>query len=150
MNYKEALRYAMDLCSRQERCRSEIAGKLEARNVSPGNREKILQVLTTENFINEQRFSEAFSRDKLKFNKWGKMKIRHMLKAKQIPESIIESALNQLDEEYYLGILEEEMRKKRSKIKGSNAFEIRGKLFRFASQRGFEPGDIHKLLDGVM
>jgi regulatory protein len=150
MNYKEALKYAMDLCSRQERCRSEIAGKLEARNVSPGDTEKILQALSNENFIDEQRYSNAFSRDKLKFNKWGKMKIRHMLKAKQIPESIVESALAELDEDYYLGILREELMKKRKKIKGGNAFEIRGKLFRFASQRGFESGDIHKLLDEAL
>ena len=33
MNYKEALSYAMDLCSRQERCRSEIREKLMAFNL---------------------------------------------------------------------------------------------------------------------
>jgi regulatory protein len=150
MKYDEALKYAMDLCSRQERCRSEILEKLEARKISPGNTSSILDKLIAEKFIDEQRFSHAFSRDKLKFNKWGKMKIRHMLKAKKIPESMIESALDGLDEEYYLGILREELQKKRKNIKGSNAFEIRGKLYRFASQRGFGPGDIHKLLDEVI
>jgi len=147
MKYDEALTYAMDLCSRQERCRSEITEKLEARKISPGNIEKILETLVSEKFIDEQRFSRAFSRDKLKFNKWGKMKIRHMLKGKRIPESTIEEALSEIEEDFYLDVLREELRKKRKSIKGSNAFEIRGKLYRFASQRGFEPADIHKLID---
>ena len=73
MTYKDALQYALDLCRRPERCRSEIAEKLEARKISPGNIGKILDALVQEKFIDEQRFSRAFSRDKLKFNKWGKM-----------------------------------------------------------------------------
>ncbi len=150
MKYEEALKYAMDLCSRQERCKSEILEKLEARKISPDNIEKILANLVKEKFIDEARYANAFSRDKLRFNKWGKMKIRLMLVRKKIPEREIQNALDELDEEQYRQTLKEELLKKRRTIKGGNAFEIRGKLFRFASQRGFEPGDIHSLLDEVI
>ena len=150
MKFDEALKYGMDLCARQERCRSEVLEKLEARKISPDNIEKILDSLVKEKFIDENRYANAFTRDKLKFNKWGKMKIRLMLHRKQIPEREIQHALSQIDEEFYRQILREELSKKRRTIKGGNAFDIRGKLFRFATQRGFEPGDIHSLLDEVI
>jgi regulatory protein len=146
MNYKEALKYAMDLCSRQERCRSEIADKLASR-LSDSEIHRILETLVKENFIDEARYAGTFARDKLRFNKWGKAKIRYMLESKNIPATTISSALDEIDEKLYREILKEELIKKRRTIKGGNAFDVRGKLFRFARQRGFETGLIYELLD---
>ena len=83
-------------------------------------------------------------------NKWGKVKIRHMLQRKNIPGEIIETALEDIGDEDYSNILKEELLKKRKTIKGSNAFDIRGKLFRFAQRRGFETGLIYKILDEIV
>ena len=149
MNYREALKYSMDLCSRQERCRSEIAEKLASR-LSDGEIKKILETLVKENFIDEARYAGTFARDKLRFNKWGKAKIRYMLERKDLPATTISGALDEIDEGLYRGILKEELLKKRKTTKGSNAFEVRGKLFRFARQRGFETGLIYKLLDEIL
>jgi regulatory protein len=150
MNYNEALKYAMDLCSKQERCRSEITDKLAAAGLSKAETGKILDTLARENFINESRYAGTFTRDKLRFNKWGKVKIRYMLEHKKIPEAIVSEALDGIDEEWYRGILREELLKKRRTIRGSNAFDLRGKLFRFARQRGFETGLIYAVLDEIM
>ncbi len=73
-----------------------------------------------------------------------------MLERKKIPDDLIADALDTIDEEYYTGILKEELTKKRKTIKGSNAFDIRGKLFRFAQQRGFETGMIYAVLDEIL
>lgn len=146
MNYKEALKYCMDLCSRQEKCRSEIADKLSSR-LSDSEIQRILETLAKENFIDEARYAGTFTWDKLRFNKWGKAKIRYMLESKNIPATIISGALDEIDEGLYREILKEELKKKRRTIKGGNAFEVRGKLFRFARQRGFETGLIYELLD---
>jgi regulatory protein len=150
MNYNEALKYVMDLCSKQERCRSEIKEKLAAAGLSKAETGKILDTLARENFINESRYAGTFTRDKLRFNKWGKVKIRYMLEHKKIPEAIVSEALDGIDEEWYRGILREELLKKRRTTKGSNAFDLRGKLFRFAQQRGFETGLIYAVLDEIM
>lgn len=147
MNYKEALKYSMDLCSLQEKCLSEIADKLASFKLSSDEIKAILETLVKENFIDEARYAGTFSRDKLKFNKWGKAKIRYMLERKDIPATIISGALDEIDEGPYREILKEELTKKRRTIKGGNAFEVRGKLFRFARQRGFETGLIYELLD---
>jgi regulatory protein len=150
MNYNEALKYVMDECSKQERCRSEIKEKLAAAGLSKAETGKILDTLARENFINESRYAGTFTRDKLRFNKWGKVKIRYMLEHKKIPEAIVSEALDGIDEEWYRGILREELLKKRRTTKGSNAFDLRGKLFRFAQQRGFETGLIYAVLDEIM
>ena len=150
MNFKDALQYAMNLCSVQERCRSEVSQKLASRKVASGDIEKILTSLVVENFINESRYAGTFARDKLRLNKWGKVTIRYMLQHKNIPGEIIESALQDIGDEDYRDILKEELMKKRKTIKGSNAFDIRGKLFRFAQQRGFETGLIYNILDEIV
>lgn len=150
MNYREAMKYSMDLCSRQEKCRSEVSEKLASFKLFPGDIEKVIKTLVEEGFVNETRYAGNFTRDKLRFNKWGKIKIRYMLKHKNIPETVIAEALDEIDKEYYLGILREELVKKRKTIKGSNAFDVRGKLFRFAQQRGFETGLIYGILDEVL
>ena len=140
----------MDLCASQERCRSEVAEKLSARKLAQEDIEKILNTLVQEKFIDESRFAGSFARDKLRLNKWGKVKIRYMLQHKHIPEEIVETALQEIDEGDYSSILKEELTKKRKTIKGGNAFDIRGKLFRFAQQRGFETGLIYQILNEVV
>jgi regulatory protein len=150
MNYKDALKYSMALCSSQERCRSDVAGKLRDRDLSEADIDKILSTLEKENFLNETRFATSFARDKLKFNKWGKLKIRYALSGKQITEEIMDQALSGIDEDFYAGILREELQKKRKSIKGSNAYDLKGRLFRFAQQRGFESGLIYSILDEII
>lgn len=149
MKYKEALQYAMDLCSRQERCRSEVTAKLSARKLDPADIEKILSALEKEKFLDESRYAATFTRDKLRLNKWGRVKIRFMLQQKHIPGSIIEESFGDIEEEQYIDILKEELVKKRKTIRGGSAYDVRNKLFRFAQQRGFETGAIQQALKEV-
>jgi len=147
MNYKEALSYTMDLCSRQEKCSSEIREKLEKFKLPGAHIERVMQTLKKEGFIDESRYAGMFVRDKLRFNRWGKIKIRYMLSAKHIPEQIIRDAMDGIDESYYLEVLKEELLKKRRQIKDDNLFQVKNKLVRFGQQRGFESGLIFQVLD---
>lgn len=150
MEYKEALKYAMDLCSRQERCRSEIEEKLSSRKIPVTEIKKILNSLEKENFIDETRYAGSYTRDKLRFNHWGKIKIRQMLRGKKIPEPIIDEALGAVDPEDYAGILKEELAKKRKTLRGGSPLSLKGRLFRFARQRGFETGLIYSVLNEIL
>jgi len=147
MNYKEALSYTMDLCSRQEKCSSEIMEKLKKFKVQEASMVKVLQTLKKEGFIDESRYAGMFVRDKLRINRWGKIKIQYMLSAKRIPEKIIRDALDGIDDQNYQAILKEELSKKQKSVKAKNPFEVRNKLARFAQQRGFESGLIFQVLD---
>jgi regulatory protein len=146
MNYQEALSYTMDLCSRREKCSSEIREKLIKFKLPEAHVEKVLQTLKKEGFIDESRYAGMFVRDKLRLNRWGRIKIRYMLAAKQIPEGIISEAINGIDQNY-LEILREELVKKRRQIKDDHPYTVRNKLARFGQQRGFESGLIFQLLD---
>jgi regulatory protein len=147
MNYKEALSYTMDLCSRQEKCSSEIMEKLKKFKVQEASMVKVLQTLKKEGFIDESRYAGMFVRDKLRINRWGKIKIQYMLSAKRIPDEIIREAMEGIDDQNYLEILKEELSKKQKSVKAENPFEVRNKLARFAQQRGFESGLIFQVLD---
>jgi regulatory protein len=150
MNLKEALKYGMDLCSKQERCRSEVHGKLQKAGLDESGIEKVLSELEKEGFINESRYAMMFAGDKLRLNKWGRIKIRYMLYQKKIPAEIIDRALNELNPDEYEEVLRGELEKKMKTIPSGNTRDMRNKLFRFASQRGFESGLILKILDSEL
>ena len=87
--YKTALTKAMTLCSHREYCNEDIRIKLRSWGVAEEDTEKIIVALIKENFLNEARYSEAFVKDKFRYNKWGRVKIAAHLKAKSIPGEMI-------------------------------------------------------------
>jgi regulatory protein len=70
-----------------------------------------------------------------------------MLSGKQIPDEIINEAIQGIDEQDYREILIDELQKKRRQIKDANPYTARNKLARFGQQRGFESGLIFQVLD---
>lgn len=147
MNYKEALSYSMNLCSRQEKCCREVREKLEIFKLPGEQIEKVLATLQKEGFIDESRYAGMFVRDKLHLNRWGRIKIRYMLTAKQLPEEVITNALDEIEDQHYLQILREELSRKRLQIRDDDPLKVRSKLARFGQQRGFESGLIFQVLD---
>ena len=86
-------------CSVAERCISEVKSKLQQWGLPLEREEAVLQYLQTEKFIDEQRYSIAFVRDKYRFNSWGRVKIAQALKLKRIPSVCISKALEEIDDE---------------------------------------------------
>jgi regulatory protein len=136
--YEQALSKAMALCSKSEKCISEIKQKLFDWGVEPSDKQKIIDYLVRERFIDESRFVNYYVRDKFKFNQWGKVKIGFMLKGKQLPPDLIAEALNNIDEEAYIEQLERMLAEKARKTKFTDAYDRKAKLTRFAQSRGFE------------
>ncbi len=144
--YSKALNKAMFYCSKAEKCKSEIQKKLLDWKANPDDFEGILSELERQKFIDEERFSQYYVRDKFEFNKWGRIKIRIMLLQKKIPEKFIDKALEQISEEKYEQTLSALIAQKQKTLKAENKHEIRSKLMRFASSRGFEPDLILRIL----
>ena len=137
--YQKALNKAMYLCSKAEKCKSDIRKKLYDWKANPDEHDKIIQQLEDQIFINEARFVKYYVRDKFEFNKWGKMKIRSMLLKKQIPEMLIINELKQISEQKYKETLEYLIKQKQKSIKDTEPYKIKTKLLRFAASKGFEP-----------
>ena len=127
----------MQLCSRREYCRKDISEKLISLGCTPTEACEVVDFLVEQKFVDERRYTEAFAKDKLRFNKWGRVKIAYMLRAQNIDRNMIMDVLSEIDETEYRQILAGELQKKHRTLRG-NIFEIKGKLFRFATGRGFE------------
>ena len=150
MNKKEALSKIRSICSRQEQCRQDIIFKLSKWDISEPDSEQILETLEHEGFIDNSRYAFSFANDKFKFNRWGKIKIRWMLRQKEISEEIIEKALSLIDEDEYISILTSELRKKMKSLKSQDEYDQKGKLIQFATQRGFEHEIIYKAINKLI
>jgi regulatory protein len=145
--FKTALDRAMRYCSRRESCISDVNAKLESWGVSSKNKEKVINVLINEKFIDEQRYATAFVKDKFNFNKWGKLKISAHLKSKNIPGEIIKSALYNIDNELYFQTLKELLSGHKRFIKAKNEYDLKARLLRFGLSRGFESSLIYEVLN---
>jgi regulatory protein len=146
MDYEAALKRAAALCSSQEQCSSHIREKLNNWKISDSDAERIIDLLKKERFLDDQRYATFYVRDKFRFNGWGKVKLRVMLRQKEIPLPVIEEALNQIDPELYKQTCTRLISEKSASLKEANQFKRKGKLFRYAAQRGFESDLIHQIL----
>ncbi len=147
INYKKALNKAMYLCSKSEKCKSDIQKKLFDWKANPLEHEKIIKYLEKNKYIDEERYVKFYVNDKFKYNKWGKIKIRTMLFQKKIPEKFINEALSKINNENYLEMLKNVINKKEKSLKETDPYKLRNKLLQFASSRGFEPDIIMKIIE---
>lgn len=148
--YLAALGKAQNFCSKQETCISGIMKKLDQWGINPAFYEKIIKDLKEEKFIDETRYASLFVKEKFRFNQWGIIKIRHAMKAKQIPEYIINEAINEISDDEYLKTLEIIMTQKLRNIKTGNKFEQKGKLYRHAASKGYENDKIMQVINSIL
>jgi len=145
--YKASLSKAMALCSRREYCPEDIRLKLQSWGMGENDTGRVIEILIKENFLNENRFAEAFVKDKFNYNKWGKVKIVAHLKMKKIPSGIIRSALDCIDDEIYRKTLSDLIVSHRRSVKAKNQYDLKGKLLRFGLSKGFESSLLYELLN---
>jgi regulatory protein len=146
MNFNEALQKAAAYCSLSEKCEYEVKEKLRTWDVSNTDVAKVIDQLRHDDFINDARYCTYYTRDKFRFNRWGKIKIGMMLRSKQLPEEEITNALAQIDEAEYEEALVVLLQAKLKTLSYKFEYEKQGKLFRFAQSRGFE----HNVVSNVL
>ncbi len=138
MEFKQALRKVQNTCSKQEKAIFDIRKKLYEWNLESDGVEEIISILIEQNFLDDARFSEFYVRDKFRFNKWGRIKLGYMLRAKNIDETYVSKALSQIDKSEYQKLLDQELLKKYNTIADKDTFQVKTKLLRFAQSKGFE------------
>jgi regulatory protein len=148
--YKASLSKAMALCSRREYCLEDIRLKLESWGVSEDDAGRVIGILIKENFLNENRYAEAFVKDKFNYNKWGKVKIAAHLKMKKIPVGIVRSALGSIDDELYRRTLGDLIVSHRRSVKSKNQYDLKGKLLRYGLSKGFESQLLYDIITRIV
>lgn len=134
----EMLHRAAAYCTAAERCIQDVEKKIAAAGLPADAAERIINRLVTERFIDENRFCQSFVNDKIRFNRWGRIKIAYELQKRHIPAELRREALENIDEAAYRAILLKLLKEKKRTIKGKDSRDIFQKLLRFAAGRGFE------------
>lgn len=137
--FENALNKAKKYCSLKEICEQDILKKLIDWNVPINQHNSILQQLIDENFVNNQRFANSFAHDKLKFNNWGKIRIKYELQLKKIHSEIIFNALDNIDKELYIQTANRLIISKIKTFKSSDDKQTKQKrLLAYMYSKGFE------------
>lgn len=152
MKYSEtqALPKIAAYCSKAERAESDVRKKLLGWELDQETCERIIARLKKENFINEERYCRSFIKDKVQFNKWGRVKIVFELKKKRVPEFIINSCLDEIESSDYETPLMKILITKSKSVKASNNYEKWTKLVRFGMGRGYSFEQIKKCLSQIL
>lgn len=135
----QALARAKEYCAYQERCHSEVKDKLYAFGLATNDVEQIISQLIEEDYLNEERFAAAFARGKFRMKHWGKVKIRHELKQRQVSEYCIRKAMKEIVDEDYIETLNKLAEEKSRSLKSEkNSFVKKRKLSDYLLQKGYE------------
>lgn len=132
------LEKAKSYCAYQERSVFEVKKKLHEWKVRPEVAQKIIISLEKENYLNEERFARVFAGGKFRIKKWGRNKIMAELRARRIPDLIIQISLDEIDEYEYIKVLRDIIEKKKSSFDNNESIEVKKKIFNFALSKGFE------------
>lgn len=136
----EWLAKAQAYCARAEHCAADVRRKLYEWGLQDAEiADSIEQNLYADNFLNDRRFCEAYVHDKVAYQSWGRLKIQAGLRALQLPESEIRSALENIDETAYFDNLRKLIRARKT--------DSEDKRLRFLLQRGFTYEEIKEIRD---
>lgn len=149
MKEKEALNSLERWSSAAEHCCSEARRKLEPFGLPEESVKKIMASLVASDYINDGRYAAAFTHDKVRFAKWGRVKIRYTLRQKQVPDDAISNALQEIDEDEYMESLEWAVRTNYRTQKGKTPYERSMKTLRSVAGRGFETFLIRDVLQQI-
>ena len=125
-------------CAYQERAQQEVRDKLYDFGLHKEEVEQLLTRIISEGFVNEERFAISFANGKLNQLGWGRVKIKYALKAKKVSDYCIKKAINSLDENKYIQILEDAFHKRNKMEKEKHPLKRKYKLMSYLASRGFE------------
>lgn len=143
---QQALSRLMALCARGEHSSGEMLQKMRLWGLADEVQARIMERLTKDRFVDDERFARAFVNDKIKYNQWGRRKIEQALWAKGVDRDVQQRVLDAVDDEEYIKVLRPLLRSKERSITARNEFERQMKLIRFAQSRGFSMAEIEKCL----
>ncbi|MDB5122169.1 MAG: RecX family transcriptional regulator [Mucilaginibacter sp.] len=138
---KVARAKAEHYCAYQERSQQEVRDKLYEWGLWPAAVENTVSALIEDNFLNEERFANAYALGKFRQKGWGKAKIKQGLKFKRVPEVLIKKALLAIPGDDYLLTLQKVITKKAKLLTEKDLFKRNYKLKQYALGRGYE-GDL--------
>lgn len=138
-------------CAYQDRCHFEVDQKLISWGFDQEDRDILAADLISNRFLDEERFAKSFVSGKFRIKKWGRIKIKMHLKQKHVTAYSIKEGFKEIDpDEYWETLLSLAKKKASNKKEGDNIWQLRVKVTRFLSSRGFESDLIREALQEVL
>ncbi len=125
-------------CAYQERCHQEVRQKLTSIHMIPEAIDVIVVHLLEQNFLNEERFAKTFVSGKFRIKKWGKRRLTHELKKKDIGKVNIKLAIDGISDTEYIEVFNDLAEKKANAIKKGDKYKKRKALADYLLYRGWE------------
>ena len=149
MTGQQAYQKLSALCAKGEHCQQEMLEKMRQWGVSDEEQAQVMARLTSERYVDDERFTRAFVNDKIRYNKWGRRKVEQALWLKHIDKAIVNRVLDDIDDQEYIGILRPLLKQKSRTLKEApgREREQEAKLVRFAIGRGFTMDIIRQCID---
>ncbi len=138
LSFNEAKLKLESWCAYQDRCKSEVLLKLKSFELSSDQEQKLIDYLTLNRFLDDQRYADSIVSGKFSIKKWGRIKITYFLKKKYIPKELISNALSTLDEDVYYSVLLSLAEKKHESLSLKNSYEKRVKVVTYLQSKGYE------------
>lgn len=135
---EEAYNKLAALCSKSEHCSGELRLKMRRWQMDDDTCARVMRRLEEERFVDDTRYARFFSRDKSRFERWGRRKIEQSLMMKGIDREVASEALGEIDDEVYVSSLQSLLKAKRKSLSGASQYERDTKLIRYALGRGFD------------
>ena len=135
------------LCAQAEHCQYEMLEKMRRWELPEEAQARVMQRLVSERYVDDERYAQAFVKDKIRYNKWGRRKVDQALWQKHIDEDIRKRVLDEVDDEEYLKVLRPLLKQKRKSTKANSDYEVNQKLMRFALGRGFTFDIVRQCID---
>ena len=135
------------LCAQAEHCQYEMQEKMRRWEIPDDAQARVMAKLIKERYIDDERFAQAFVKDKIRYNKWGRRKVEQALWQKRIDDEIRMRVLDEVGDDEYLSVLRPLLKQKRKTIKANSDYELNQKLMRFALGRGFTFDIIRQCID---
>lgn len=134
-------------CVRREICEFEAKRKIMMWGLDAQQQNRIVSELVQDKYIDNQRFAIAFARDKSRFDRWGKDKIRYALQERRISAERILVALDEVLPETEWSNLEKILLRKNQSFKPDlDLQDKRNKLIRFGLSRGYQIGLVMEIV----
>jgi regulatory protein len=136
---EKALQKMKHFCGYQERSHADVKQKLYSLGLFKSEVEELISRLIEEGYLNELRYATQFASGKFRIKGWGRQKIFHELRQKQISEFCINKALAELDETEYLKVFSRLAEKKWNSLLTEKNISVRkNKCQQYLLKRGFE------------
>ena len=133
-------------CAYQERSHKQVYEKCRTLGLNEEDANLLLVELIRTNFLNEERFVDAYVKGKFKIKSWGKQKIVQGLKLAGVSQKLIQEKLKSIETESYLETIQKLAEKKYKSVKGNSDYEKEIKVKRYLLTKGFLLEDIQKAL----